>query len=94
MAKTKRDIMLKARIEHLIKQFTDKPDKEAIYLIAGACEISKRTASEHFYSFKAKQTLLESGFKEKCSHQWSNAFSTPGGLCKECQLCGKTQFIQ
>jgi len=28
----------------------------------------------------------------KC-HEWSLPFSTPGGLVKECRLCGLTKFI-
>ena len=35
---------LKARIKNLMKQFVGKPDKEAIYAIAGVCGISQRTA--------------------------------------------------
>ncbi len=94
MAITKKDMMLKARVENLTKQFKDKTDKETIYLIAGICEISHRTASEHFHAAKARQTLLDSGFEEKCEHNWSNYFATPGGLCKECRLCHKTKFAK
>lgn len=94
MARTHKDAALKSRIENLIKQFKDKTIKETIYLIAGICGISYRTASEHVYAFNAQKTLYESGFKEKCEHDWSNASSTPGGLCKECRLCGKTKFIE
>ena len=94
MAITKRDMLLKSRIENLLKQFQDKPDKEVIYLISGLCKISHRVASENFHAFKAKQTLLASGFKDNCTHDWSNAFATPGGLCKECRLCGITEFIE
>lgn len=94
MAKTNRDMILKARIEQIIKNFKNKTDKEIIYLIAGQCGITHRTASEHFHSYKAQKTLKESGFKEKCSHDWSNWFSTPGGLAKECGMCGKTKFAK
>jgi len=93
MAKTKKDTMLKNRIKNLMNQFKDKDDKEVIYGIAGICNIAHRTASEHFHSIKSQQTLLQSGFKENCEHDWSNAFTTAGGLCKECLLCGEIKFI-
>ena len=93
MAITKKDLALKNRIGCLIEQFHGKSDKEIIYLIAGVCKISHRTASEHFHAIKAKQTLLESGFKEECIHDWSNAFGTSSGLVKECRLCGKTKNV-
>ena len=94
MARTNRDMQLKYRIEQIIKQFKDKPDKELIYILAGHCGISHRTASEHFNAFKAQQTLKESGFVEKCGHEWSSFFCTPGGLVKECKLCRKTEFAK
>jgi hypothetical protein len=28
----------------------------------------------------------------ECNHVWSNYFSTPGGLARECSLCGKTEL--
>lgn len=94
MAITKRDILLKNRIENLLEQFKDKPEKEVIYIISGLCKISHRCASEHFHAYKAKQTVLKEGFKDNCSHDWSNASATPGGLCKECRLCGKSKFVK
>ena len=94
MAITKRDFLLKNRIENLLKQFKDKPDKEVIYLLAGLCKISHRTASEHFHAFKARQTLKKEGFVDNCTHDWSVPFATPGGLCKECRLCGETKFVE
>ncbi len=93
MAITQKDAALKARIKNLMKQFVGKPDKEAIYAIAGVCGISQRTTSEHFHAFKAQQALKEFGFKEKCEHDWSQAFGTAGGLVKECRLCGRTEEV-
>ena len=94
MAITQKDAALKMRVKNLMKQFLDKPNKEAIYAIAGLCGISQRTASEHFHAFKAQETLKEFGFEEKCEHDWSQAFGTAGGLVKECRLCGKTEEVQ
>jgi len=28
-----------------------------------------------------------------CAHDWSNAFSTPGGLMRECNICHKTESV-
>lgn len=94
MAKTNRDMQLKARIQFLINQFPDKPDKEIIYLIAGNCGVTHRTASEHYHTFKAQKNLKDMGFLEECKHDWSSYFSTPGGLARECKLCGKTEFAK
>lgn len=93
MATTKRDDNLKKRIIYLIKQLQGKEDKEIIYMIAGVCGVSTRTATEHFKSYKAQQTLKELGFEESCVHEWSNAYSTAGGLVKECINCGVTKNI-
>ena len=44
------------------------------------------------------EKLLRDKFKLEtlgiCEHEWSNAFTTPGGLCKECRLCGRTKFLK
>ena len=32
--------------------------------------------------------------KGECPHIWSLPSSTPGGLVRECQLCGKTETIK
>ncbi len=92
MPKTTTDMQKKVRIMNLIENFKDKTDKEMIYMIAGMCGVSHRTASEHFHAYKAQKTLRESGFVEKCEHDWSNYFCTPGGLAKECRICGRTEF--
>ena len=94
MAQTQKDKQLKIRIENIIKQNTHIQDKELIHLIAGVCGVSFRTASEHFHNFKSQQNLSEFRFKDDCIHQWSNAFSTPGGLMKECVLCHETKFVE
>ncbi len=44
-------------------------------------------------------TLLRRHFgeligSEECQHIWSNAFSTPGGLMRECNICHKTEFLK
>lgn len=71
-------------------QEKEKTDKEIIYSISGICGISHRTASEQFKAFKAQKTLADLGIdiKTSCEHEWSNYFSTPGGLAAECRLCG------
>ena len=92
MAKTKRDMQIKARIQQIIKELKDTPEKDLIYTIAGQCGISRRTASEHYHAIKAQKLLEESGFKNICTHKWNNYFCTPAGLCRECLMCGKTEF--
>ena len=88
-----RDIELKNRIKMIFIQLTeqDKTDKEIIEGVAGLCGISFRTASEHFRAWKAQKSLQDLGFKVECPHEWSNWFSTPTGLVRECRLCFKTE---
>ena len=98
MAKTEKDIQLNTRIRIIIDklQKEKKTDKEIIYLVAGLCNISHRTASEHFHALKAQQSLkdFKIDLSKDCIHEWSNAYSTPGGLAKECRVCGKVKFIK
>lgn len=93
-----KDIELHGRIKILISKLQEegKDDKDIIYAIAGLANISHRTASEHYYAFKAKQTLkdLEVDFKKECEHDFSVCYSTPGGLAKECRFCQKVQFVK
>jgi hypothetical protein len=93
MAKTQRDIALHDRIINLINQLKGT-DKEIIEQISGICGICFKTASEHYRGYKAQKNFKESEFKEICGHNWSNAFSTPGGLMRECLLCHETQEVK
>ena len=98
MAKTQKDMQLNTTIKILIPKFKKegKTDKEIIYLIAGICNVSHRTASEHFHSYNARERLKDFGIDltKDCPHDWSCAYSTAGGLCKECRMCGKVKFIK
>lgn len=94
MAKTKRDMMLKARVGQIIKSLEGKEDKEIIYSIAGLCGISHRTASEHFRAHKAQKALKDYDPTINCPHDWSNWFSAPGGLARECKICGKNEYLE
>ena len=89
MAKTTRDMILKARIESLMKDLKDVPEKEMVYAIAGQCGISHRCAAEHYKAIKYQRKF---GVKETCTHQWSTWFTVPSGLAKECLMCHKTVF--
>lgn len=93
MAKSNKDIALKNRIDNLIPQLIGS-DSEIIAQIAGVVGISLKTASEHYRAFKAQQHILDNGFKEVCTHKWGNAFSTAGGLIRECLLCHETKPVK
>jgi hypothetical protein len=93
MAATKKDMWIRERIKDLMSQLIGT-DKEIIYQIAGLCEISHRTASEHYYALKSQQTLTNKGFIENHEHKWSNASCAAGGLTQECLICHETREVK
>jgi len=98
MAKTKRDEELHRKIKLLTQTLIEKnkKDNEIIDIISGTCNISHRTASEQFRAARAQKTFEELGIDlKKCkNHEWSNWFSSPGGLARECRVCHHTEFFK
>jgi len=46
-------------------------------------------------SYYLKKADIKTGKLPACVHDWStNAYSSPGGLFKECLICGETKLIQ
>ena len=59
---------------------------ESLKKVANASALINLLLRNHF------GTLLTED--KACEHQWSNAFSTPGGLMRECNICHETKIVE
>ena len=59
MGVTRGDMLLKTKIIDILQLHDDKPRKEAIQTIAALCNISLRTAQQHYDSYMIRKKIKD-----------------------------------